>query len=125
MSYSVRSAPADDTSGPAPMQTIPESSSPSTQATDSPPTMKRSAGQVTLQYQEHLVDTDSARRPPKRSPVKHVTSSTSMDSLLSLSDVDFGMEEQTRSSEEPVMEEKKFRVSRLGTYRQSARCVGL
>lgn len=59
------------------------------------------------------MEADSNRKPLKQSSAKHMQSSTSMDSLLSLSDVDFGMEEQTRGTEEvdgPGEPEKKVKV---------------
>ena len=66
-----------------------------------------------MQYQERLrAEADSGGGSPgehralKQSPARNMKSSTSMDSLLSLSDVDFGMEEQAKATEEPVMREK-------------------
>lgn len=98
MTYSVQSAPADlEESSTAPMQTIPEtheSSFPSAQQTTPPVTL------TAMQHQQPISDPETGQRSNQQAPGKQLTSSNSMDSLLTLSDVDFGMEEQTQGVDE-------------------------
>lgn len=85
-----------------------------------PPSSDGIAGRPALQHQERVVDDGGDR---KRSPARRLTPSTSvesMESMLTLSDVDFGMEEQAKGGvaeeEEPKLldegvEEKKVKVN--------------
>lgn len=96
------------------MQTIPES-----REAEIPPSHPLEMGPALLQHQEPIVDPESDQVVKPSS--KRMSGSTSMDSLLSLSDVDFGMEEQTTGTEEvpvvdgpevdgPVIQRRKTKV---------------
>lgn len=86
--YSVRSAHSDDV-----MHTIPE-----TREAKIPPTSLPTI----LMHQEPILEPESDRKPG----FKHMSSPTSSDSLLSLNDVDFGMEEQSAGPSVEVQAER-------------------
>ena len=102
-SYSVPS-PQITSSCPPVMQTIPESGELGTTTQPLAPEGSTPTTDPPLRVSQHMEKVSELEASPQQHEapggLRQVTSSTSMDSLLSLSDVDFGMEERAGGTEE-------------------------